>query len=61
MSDRGLRIWQEALFEFHLTHEDTAKRVAAIHPAFVHGFEVDELVALTGFPAWRVQQAIFGK
>lgn len=60
MPDKSLRIWQVAMLESRLQDESTTKRVEAIPAAFWHGFTVPEIVAATGFPAWRVQQVILG-
>jgi hypothetical protein len=54
-------LWQRTLIESHLMSPHGPTRIAACRTAYVYGFEVDEIAELSGMPAWRVQQAIFGK
>lgn len=58
MPDKSLRIWQVAMLENRLASEKTADRVEAIPTAFHNGFEVDEIVAATGFPVWVVRRVL---
>jgi hypothetical protein len=58
MADKHIPIWQVAFIESHLTAPHGPARIAAIPTAYNYGFEVDEIVALTEFPKWRVQQVI---
>jgi hypothetical protein len=54
-------IWQRSFIESHLMSQHGPTRIAACRTAWVHGFDVDEIVELSGLPLWRVQQAILGK
>jgi hypothetical protein len=58
MPDKRTRIWMVAFFESHLTSPSIPERIHAIPHAFFNGFDVDEIVALTEFPKWRVQQVL---
>jgi hypothetical protein len=53
-----MRIWERAFIESHLTAPHGPTRIAAIPIAYFNGFEVDEIVDLTQFPKWRVQQVL---
>lgn len=61
MPDASLKIWQIAFLESCLSSEHGPSKIAACRTAFTHGFEVDEIVAVSGLPAWRVRQAILGE
>jgi hypothetical protein len=52
-------VWERYATEFALTFGNTAARILAVREAyFVHEFDVDLLVELSGFPVWRIRQAI---
>lgn len=52
-------VWERYATEFALALGDTPTRIRAIREAyFVHGFDVDLIEELSGFPIWRIRQAI---
>jgi hypothetical protein len=54
-------VWDSYATEFALAFGDSPTRVRAARDAYLsHGFDVDLISQLTGFPAWRVRQAILG-
>jgi DNA-directed RNA polymerase specialized sigma24 family protein len=60
MVDKSLNIWQVALIESHLQSRHGPAKIAAVQTAYVHGFEVEEIAAVSGLPVERVRQAILG-
>jgi hypothetical protein len=54
-----LSVWERYATEFTLAFADNPTRVAAVRVAyFTHGFDVDLISELSGFPVWRIHQAI---
>lgn len=52
-------VWERYATELALAIGDTATRIAAVGTAyFDHGFDVDFISDASGFPVWRVRQAI---
>lgn len=40
---------------------NTGTRIEAVRTAYLmHGFDVDLIAAISGFPKWRVRQVILG-
>jgi hypothetical protein len=54
-------IWESYAIEFALSRGDVPTRVRAVRAAYLrHGFDIDLIAELSGFPVWRVRQAILG-
>jgi hypothetical protein len=52
-------VWERYATELALVFGDTRARVRAVSAAyFVNGFDIDMICDLSGFPAWRIRQAI---
>jgi hypothetical protein len=52
-------VWEGYATELALAFGDTTTRVRAIRAAYLsHGFDIDLICELTGFPAWRIRHAI---
>lgn len=52
-------VWERYATEFALAFADTPTRIRAVREAYlVHGFDVDLITQLSGFPVWRIRQAI---
>lgn len=60
MPDKGLRIWQIAFIESHLTSPHGPQKIAACRTAYNYGFDIDEIAETSGLPVWRVRQAVLG-
>ncbi|MET0862202.1 MAG: hypothetical protein ABWX66_05160 [Lacisediminihabitans sp.] len=53
-------VWERYATEFALTFGDTPTRIRAVQAAyFEHEFDVDLITQLSGFPVWRIRQAVF--
>lgn len=54
-------VWERYATEFALSLADTPTRIRAVRDAyFRHGFDIDVICRLSGFPAWRIRQALDG-
>jgi len=54
-----MAVWERYATEFVLAFGDSASRIRAVRVAyFSHGFDVDLIAELSGFPVWRIRQAI---
>ena len=52
-------VWERYATELTLAFADTPTRVQAVRVAyFWHEFDVDLIAQLSGFPVWRIRQAI---
>jgi hypothetical protein len=52
-------IWERYATEMALAYGDTSARVRAVRTAYeIHGFDVDLISHASGFPVWRVRQAL---
>ncbi|WP_157524970.1 hypothetical protein [Microbacterium yannicii] len=52
-------VWERYATELALAFGDTATRIKAVRTAYyVQGFDVDLISDASGFPVWRVRQAI---
>ncbi|TDN92293.1 hypothetical protein [Microbacterium sp. BK668] len=52
-------VWERYATEFALAFADTPARIRAVREAyFVHEFDVDLIAQLSGFPVWRIRQAV---
>jgi hypothetical protein len=52
-------VWERYATEFALALADTPTRIRAVRDAyFRHGFDVDVISHLSGFPVWRIRQAL---
>jgi hypothetical protein len=52
-------LWQRYATEFELAFADTVARIRAVRVAyFEHGFDVDLISELSGFPVWRIRQVL---
>lgn len=52
-------VWERYATELALAYGDTAARIHAVRIAHrKHGFDVDLISQASGFPVWRVRQAI---
>jgi hypothetical protein len=51
-------VWQRYATELELVFGDSPSRIRAVRTAYVHGFDVELIAELSGFPVWRVRQAI---
>jgi hypothetical protein len=52
-------VWERYATEFALAFADNPTRIRAVREAYVvHEFDVDLIAQLSGFPAWRIRQAI---
>lgn len=61
MRGDGVDVWESYATEFALAFGDTASRIRAVPAAYlVHGFSIDLIAEVSGFPQWRVRQAILG-
>ena len=54
-----ISVWERYATEFALAFADNPSRIRAVRVAyFEHGFDVDLIEQLSGFPVWRIRQAI---
>lgn len=54
-------VWERYATELALAFADNPTRVEAVRVAyFEHEFDVDLIAQLSGFPVWRIRQAILG-
>ena len=54
-----MSVWERYATEFALAFGDSPTRVQAVKAAYLtHGFDVDLISELSGFPVWRIRQAI---
>ncbi|WP_404430005.1 hypothetical protein LG299_10625 [Microbacterium lacus] len=54
-------VWGSYVTEHALAHGDSTSRIRAVRTAYLdHGFDIDLITELSGFPVWRVRQAILG-
>ena len=52
-------VWERYATEFALSFADIPSRIRAVRVAyFEHEFDVDLIAQLSGFPVWRIRQAI---
>ena len=52
-------VWERYATEFALAFADNPTRIQAVRVAYVvHEFDVDLIAQLSGFPVWRIRQAI---
>ena len=52
-------VWERYATEFALAFGDTRTRLQAVRVAyFGHEFDVDLIADLSGFPIWRIRQAV---
>jgi hypothetical protein len=52
-------VWERYATEFALAFADNPTRIREVRVAyFVHDFDVDLIAHLSGFPVWRIRQAI---
>jgi hypothetical protein len=52
-------VWERYATELALAFGDSTARIEAVRAAYlVHGFDIDVICELSGFPAWRIRQAI---
>jgi hypothetical protein len=52
-------VWERYATELDLAFADNPTRIHAVRVAyFGHGFDVDLIAQLSGFPVWRIRQAI---
>ncbi|MCK6065716.1 MULTISPECIES: hypothetical protein [Microbacterium] len=52
-------VWERYATELALAFADSPGRIVAVRVAyFTHGFDVDLISELSGFPVWRIRQAI---
>lgn len=52
-------VWERYATEFALAFADNPTRIRAVREAYVvHQFDVDLIAQLSGFPVWRIRQAI---
>lgn len=52
-------VWERYATEFALAFGDTSTRIRAVRVAyFGHEFDVDLIAQLSGFPVWRIRQAL---
>jgi hypothetical protein len=52
-------VWERYATELALAYGQTTARVHAVRTAYYRqGFDVDLICEASGFPAWRVRQAI---
>ena len=59
MSQDDTAVWERYATEFALAFGNSPQRISAVRAAyFEHGFDVVLIAELSGFPVWRVQQAI---
>ncbi|NLP82516.1 hypothetical protein HF576_01515 [Microbacterium sp. CFH 90308] len=57
-----LSVWEGYATELALGFGDTPTRVRAVRTAYYqHGFDIDLISQASGFPAWRVRQAILAE
>lgn len=53
--------WERYATEFQLMFGNNPARISAIRTAYVvHGFDVDLITQISGFPTWRVRQVLLG-
>lgn len=56
-----VQVWASYATELALTFGDIPTRLRAAREAYlVHGFDVDLIARMSGFPEWRIRQAILG-
>ena len=55
-----MRIWERAFIEDRLRAAHGPARVGAARTAYTYGFEVDEIVELSGLTVETVRAAILG-
>lgn len=54
-----ISVWERYATEFALALADTPTRIRSVRVAyFTHGFDVDLIAEISGFPVWRIRQAI---
>ncbi len=54
-----ISVWERYATEFALAFADTPTRIRAVREAYiVHGFDVDLIEQISGFPIWRIRQVI---
>lgn len=52
-------VWERYATEFTLTFADNPSRIRAVRVAYYeHEFDVDLIAQLSGFPIWRIRQAL---
>ncbi len=52
-------VWERYATELALAFADNPARIQAVRVAyFEHEFDVDLIAQLSGFPVWRIRQAI---
>lgn len=52
-------VWERYATELDLAFADTVTRIRAVRAAyFEHDFDIDLIIRLSGFPAWRIRQAV---
>jgi hypothetical protein len=52
-------VWERYATELDLAFADNPTRIQAVRVAyFGHDFDVDLIAQLSGFPIWRIRQAI---
>jgi hypothetical protein len=59
--DRGhdVMVWERYATELALAFGAGPARIEAVRVAYlVHGFDIDLICDISGFPAWRIRQAI---
>ncbi|MCP2637634.1 hypothetical protein K0817_013830 [Microbacterium sp. HD4P20] len=57
-----LSAWEGYAIELALAFGDTPTRVRAVRVAYYQqGFDIDLISQASGFPAWRVRQAILAE
>jgi hypothetical protein len=53
-------VWERYATEFALAFGNTPARLQAVREAyFWHEFDVDLIAQLSGFPVWRIRQAVY--
>jgi hypothetical protein len=56
-----ISVWERYATELALAFADNPTRIQAVRVAyFEHEFDVDLIAQLSGFPIWRIRQAIQG-
>ncbi|MFE1643971.1 hypothetical protein [Microbacterium sp. P01] len=54
-----ISVWERYATELALAFSDNPARIQAVRVAyFGHGFDVDLIAQLSGFPIWRIRQAL---
>jgi hypothetical protein len=57
----NLRIWQVAFIEHRLQTLHGPAKHTAVRDAYTYGFEVDDIVTITGLPVEEVRRIILRK